>query len=912
MPVVGKITAKFEADTKALDASLAGIEGAVNGTTAVVTAGFSKMEGQLAQTQKSVGQIALGGQLQAGAAVFGQLAGAVDGFRQELNRAGGDADDLRDRLAATFGDIADEKAALAEQSLTLGFDPEQTANALVTLKKFGADSEQTLAKIQDAARFTNQSVDGLAEAFGKFEKFGDSKSLLALQKQLGVSNQDLKAFGAALDANGKPLLDTEARLQAAKTALEEYTKVNFTGAAARQADAATQLQGNLELLKREVGLNVTQFKEGFAPALNVGVNALRGMSDGTKAALGLGVEFVGMAASMGATALTAGAQLVILAGNATVMARATQAATLASNGLRTALTFLTGPVGILVTLTASLALGFAAYTAELEKANAAAEDLIAIEEKRAKGLKENQDIVGKSAEELQKMGKSTRDVGNVILGLNDQVQAARNTGNTDLAAKIAGQIAQLRVERSRLAEIQAGIAADKKGSVEDPSAKEQAKLDKQAAKDKKIADKEAETARKAEVTSQLGAVKEAAAARKLDLEGQISAFQQILNQANLNNKEKAALSLQIAQLQGRLRAEETAEQKKAEATRTAEAKKADRERTAEAKKEASERAREVKKAEAAAKSEAKKDDSQEKADTGKIQALAKEKASAEKKAIDEQVQALEGDLSKKGGAFQAIQALLEKKLAITIAEIEAERDATIAATKNEKIKAAAADSAEAQIRAARAETTNQLKTEADKQKAALQTVADKQKAVIAEMNQNAITSQVGGKNSPLFSDPTQGLGISFSGSAPAKKLVSTTPTVSPVSTAIDSVAGKIRTIDSEIGRIDSLAALTKKGAEKLDQLRTQRAVLTDSATNELISRAKLTPKAASPTIAPAVDPSKAQATAIADALKSAPIAITVVANVEGAAPAQQTFSGTADQLSRASNIFSAGHTLGKP
>jgi len=546
------------------------------------------------------------------------------------------------------------------------------------------------------------------------------------------------------------------------------------------------------------------------------------------------------------------------------------------------------------------------------KATAAAEDLIAIEEKRAKGLKENQDIVGKSAEELQKMGKSTKDVGNVILGLNDQVQAARNTGNTDLAQKIAGQIAQLRVERSRLAEIQAGIAADKKGSVDDPSAKEQAKLDKQAAKEKKQADKEAEAARKAEVASQLGAVKEAAAARKLDLEGQIAAFQQILNQANLNTKEKAALSLQIAQLQGRLRAEETAEQKKAEATRTAEAKKADRERTAEAKKEAAERAREVKKAEAAAKAETKKDDSQEKADTGKIQALAKEKASAEKKAIDEQVQALEGDLGKKGSAFASIQALLEKKLAITIAEIQAERDATIAATTNEKIKAAAADSAEAQIRAARAETTNQLKAEADKQKAALQGVADKQKAVVAEMKQTAITSQVGGANSPIFSDPTQGLGISFSGGTdPGKKLVSRVP-LNPISTAVESVAGKILTIDAEIGRIDSLAALTKKGAERLDQLRTQRAVLTDRATPDFMNKAKLEPKATSPTITPAADTSKTQANAIADAIKSAPIAITVVANVEGAAPAKQTFSGTAAQLAMASNIFNAGHMMGKP
>jgi len=54
MPVVGRITAKFDADTKDLDASLKGIEGAVTGTTVQVTAGFSKMEGSLAKTTSAI------------------------------------------------------------------------------------------------------------------------------------------------------------------------------------------------------------------------------------------------------------------------------------------------------------------------------------------------------------------------------------------------------------------------------------------------------------------------------------------------------------------------------------------------------------------------------------------------------------------------------------------------------------------------------------------------------------------------------------------------------------------------------------------------------------------------------------------------------------------------------------------
>ena len=102
--------------------------------------------------------------------------------------------------------------------------------------------------------------------------------------------------------------------------------------------------------------------------------------------------------------------------------------------------------------------------------------------------------------------------------------------------------------------------------------------------------------------------------------------------------------------------------------------------------------------------------------------------------------------------------LIKAKFALTKAEILAERDAVIAATRNEEVKAAAVDAAEAKIRAARAASDGDLAEATKKQKDALKTVADGYKEVEAAA-QSAITTQVGGAKSPIFSDPTQGFGI---------------------------------------------------------------------------------------------------------------------------------------------------------
>lgn len=854
MPVVGRITAKFDADTKSLDASLAGIESGVNQTTVAVTAGFSKMEGSLAKSTKSIEKasdaIVLKDKLQAGVALFGQIAGAIDGVRQEFNKAGGEADDLRDRLSATFGELADEKAKFAEDQLKLGFDADSTANALITFKKFGVEGSDAFKRLQDAARFTNTDIASLADSFGRFEKFADAKSLKALQKELGISNEELEKFGAKLDANGKPLLDTEARVKAAAQALRDYQAANFAGAADRQADAATRLSGEMEALKREIGLNVTQLKEGFSPALLGVVQGLRGMSAGTKAAIGLGVEFVGQAASMAATALSLGSQLVIMSGNAKLASIGLAACNSATAAFTATLEVALGPLGLAALAVTGLALAVAQYNDDLAEAADNEVILSAAQEHNLVVYEKNKDLIGKNADELRKMGKTAKDVGELVKGLQAQQEKARaandGAGDKEAEARYNAQAIAANKVRSELEKIEEAEAKRKKpaaASVSDLSEKERQKLAKQKEAEEKRQAAVEEKARKEALDKQLDIVKQGAASGEITKQQQIEGLRDVLATANVTASERRTIEIQIATLQGQLRKEQTAEEKRE-----------NQKRTAEAKAEAAKRGREEAKAAADAKRAAAKESSTEKVDKAQIERLASDKANAEKSAIDKQIQGLD-----EGKDLATIERLLKQKLAITEAEINAEKEATIKATKNEDVKAAATEAAEAKIKAARAETTTALTQATERQKAALQSLQDKSKATANSLiqDQQAVAASA---------DPrvglNEGLGISLS--------------------------------SLSLGNV-SFGDLKKPG-QKASSFQTP-----------ALTQLPGTPN-------PFIDPNtqaKAQGQAVATALKETPLAITLTTNVNGQSKST-TFSGTAEKLSSSLNTFNADFTLGIP
>lgn len=995
MAKVGEVRAKFTIDSKDFESGIIRIEDASKKVGVQVTAGFNKMEGELRATGQAVK--AAGDQaaeaaekfsferaLDKGVSLFQGIAGAVAGFRAEMDEAGGRADDLRDRLAATFGDLANEKAKLAEQSLVLGFDPDEVANALVTLKKFGADSEDSLTRLQDAARFTNQSVSGLAESFGKFEKFSDAKSLKALQKELGISAEDLEGFGAKLKDSNTVLLDNEANIKKAADALRAYMEQNFAGAADRQADAATHLAGELELLKREIGGNVVALKEGFAPALVSVVQSLREMPDGVKAAIGVGVELVGVFASIAATGLTMASQIAIISQNATIMAAAKTTAAGATNLLRAAFTALATPLGLVVGLLAGLGVGIGVTIAEYQKLYDETDKLTLLEAKRAQGLHEQKDLLKligdnakESAQRLLELGKTSADITKLIQGLQDQVQAARNQGNTALEAQLKAQVRDAINARSALGGLVEGqkAAADQAAAASEKllaaykskasngvfaSDKEQlaaldqvlAKLGKQDAayeelSQKRIAlarkvkgeeDKAAEGDRKNQLAERLQDIDALAKAGELSKNQELARLKEVLATSKLTNEERRSLETQIAALQGQIRAQNLADTKKHNQEIEAETKasterqrallkarldaqksdlseqiaqlekdlsgtntlpkleallnqrlaltireiNAERDGALQSAKTAAEKAEAIGAAEAkirAARRQSANDLAEDrkkqadeaakevaKANADQVAQLTKSASDAQKATLDQQIGKLEDDLGKKD-VLPKIKALLDERLALTIKEINAERDAILKSATSEEVRAAAIKAAEEKVRAARGESTAKLEDETKKQQDALQAVADKQKEVADE-----IKSRVGGKNSPLYSDQSEGINfsvgdVSFGQFNPSKPKPVPVPTPAP----------------------------NQPGAVPLEQNATQQQVQGGPIDRPWLT--ELTDRHA-----------ETLATKLLAKLKEQPIQITNEINVDRQKDSQ-TFGGTLDSLERAANTHNPKHKL---
>jgi ABC-type transporter Mla subunit MlaD len=137
---------------------------------------------------------------------FRQISDAVSGFASEFRDAAAAADDLADGLKGAFGDNADSVANFIQQVGTAKgvLTDGALAQAAQTLQNLGAFSEESLQRVADAAVATGKPVESLAEAFGRFEKFGDSKSILGLQKAIGAAGPELEKFGAFLARRGGP------------------------------------------------------------------------------------------------------------------------------------------------------------------------------------------------------------------------------------------------------------------------------------------------------------------------------------------------------------------------------------------------------------------------------------------------------------------------------------------------------------------------------------------------------------------------------------------------------------------------------------------------------------------------------------------------------------------------------------
>jgi len=595
----------------------------------------------------------------------------------------------------------------------LGFDGAEALTALQKLNNVGLEpTQQNLTRLENISAVTTKGIAELAGKFAELDRNADPKAVKALMKELGATADQLAALGAKTEA-GKVLTDTAERADAARRALLAFADTGkFAGAAERAADDTQRLTGEFELLKREVGSGSIALQDKFSPALRDVVGLLRSVNPELKGFIGGATQVTASVASLGLGALGAAAQVAILASNAQAVTLATRAWAGATAAAEVVLVSLTGTLGAVLLVVGSFAIGIAAMTFAIEQQTKATEELLKVENERAVSLNKNKDLVGLNADELARMGKTSKDVAAILGGLNDQAEAARNAGNTQLEAKLKAQIETAQRAKTELA---AQEATKKLTPPDDVSAKEQRKADaeakRQAAEDKRkksADDKAAEAERKNTLAQELAEIRQAANQKQITKAQEIEQLRAVMAAVRVTVGERRAIELEISRLQGAIDAERTAEAKREEAKRTAEAKRAAAERVAEQRKQEAEARRQAKAA-------------NDQADEAKIDQLDKANIDASQKILDLEIGAQKRLAEeKKASTVAEIEKLLKEKERLSIVEIEAERDRLTKSATNQDLVAAAAQAAEQKIRLARAQTTDQLKVETDRQVKLLQ------------------------------------------------------------------------------------------------------------------------------------------------------------------------------------------------
>jgi len=651
--------------------------------------------------------------LDKGSQVLGKIADVAGKLSAELNRAGDAADSLADRAAGAFGEVGDEAAKLAQQQIVLGFDGAEALTALQKLNNVGLEpTQQNLTRLENISAVTTKGIAELAGKFAELDRNADPKAVKALMKELGATVENMEALGAKTEA-GKVLTDTAERADAARRALLAFADTGkFAGAAERAADDTQRLTGEFELLKREVGSGSIALQDKFSPALRDVVGLLRSVNPELKGFIGGATQVTASVASLGLGALGAAAQVAILASNAQAVTLATRAWAGATAAAEVVLVSLTGTLGAVLLVVGSFAIGIAAMTFAIEQQTKATEELLKVENERAVSLNKNKDLVGLNADELARMGKTSKDVAAVLGGLADQAEAARNAGNTQLEAKLKAQIETAQRAKTELAAQEAAKKVTPPDDVSAKEAKRQAadlkKEQAEAKRQKAAEDKAAEAERKNTLAQELAEIRQAANQKQITKAQEIEQLRAVMAAVRVTVGERRAIELEISRLQGAIDAERTAEAKREEAKRTAEAKRAAAERVAEQRKQEAEARRQAKAA-------------NDQADEAKIDQLDKANIDASQKILDLEIGAQKRLAEeKKASTVAEIEKLLKEKERLSIVEIEAERDRLTKSATNQDLVAAAAQAAEQKIRLARAQTTDQLKVETDRQVKLLQ------------------------------------------------------------------------------------------------------------------------------------------------------------------------------------------------
>lgn len=493
---------------------------------------------------------------------------AIGGFLS----ASGQVEQFQGTLRAFAGSTEaaqKEYAKLAEFAGSTPFELPDVVAAGVQLRTLGVEVDRFLPLAGDLASLFNRSIPDAARALGKALS-GSQDGITVLQDSFGITKRELKAAGATMKSSGAVALDTSEDLAALATAIEKVaSQKNFTGATAQQLETLSgkysQLSDAIFKLQTALGDELAPAAKKVTVATTDLVNFLATIPGPLKTIIavggaasvvlaGIGAAFLGALAvlpqvaagyafiaanvgTMGAALSAAGALLttnVTLAGS---LAAAQTALATAVGATATAFKALAVSIGPVVLAATAIVAGFALTTKAINDESKALEELIALEERRKKALRENKDVLGKTAQELRAAGVSSKDLNDVLGGLLDQVSAARDAGNVELQQSLEAQVRELRKQKGLLSQIELD-----QGPVIKP---EQQKEVKKNDKELKTEAKEREKARKENLADHLLSIR----LSKDSADKKIADLKRVLKSSQLEGSERRSILTQIDQLE---------------------------------------------------------------------------------------------------------------------------------------------------------------------------------------------------------------------------------------------------------------------------------------------------------------------------------------------------------------------------
>lgn len=407
---------------------------------------------------------------------FGAAANQISGVTKAVIGLTSQMEALRTRLRNASDTQAEANKifrAVEQFDLKTPFELPELIDAAIKFKGLGLSADETMAKLKEAgelAAFFGKDLTTAAQAIARILG-GSAEGVEVLRNEFNLSVSEFRKLGGPVDATGQVILRTERDIQRATEALSRYIQQTTKGVAAESL--ADKLSGRWSSLQGEIARTADSVGESLIPALlqlsDVATGALKwiqNLPDWLKTA----VAFFGLFVT-GATAVLTALSPIVIAGTAligmfggleAVIASVTGAfaavaasegalglifsllgstlAELSAIGIPPLLGLLTGTLlvsagnvllGILSTIlsipTAIVAIAgtIIVMTGNLEASTRAQNALLVEAEKTNAAFKAGLEDVSKTADELLRAGKNSKDLAQEMEAVLNQMAIAR-------------------------------------------------------------------------------------------------------------------------------------------------------------------------------------------------------------------------------------------------------------------------------------------------------------------------------------------------------------------------------------------------------------------------------------------------------------------------------------------------------